>query len=156
MTNNSFLASLIFILHEFNEFLFSLRCVVLQSLNLYNTSEIFSRLSYWQTFWWKIILGGVLCESWADRKWSGSERNVGKYDSVPVCGRAGEPSGTTILVCDFGVPSLMVVSTRFRLRFFTGGEKHEAPLFQSPAKAQCRARFFDRRAILLFSSIFLI
>lgn len=89
----------------------------------------------------------VLCKSWADRNWSGIERNVGKCDSVPVCGRAGEPSGTTILVCDFGVPSLMIVSTRFRLRFFTGGEKHEAPLFQLPTKAQCRARFFDRRAI---------
>ena len=64
---------------------------------------------------------------------------------VPACGRAGEPSGTTILVCDFGVPSLMVVSTR--LRFSTGrGWETRGPLFLLPPEAQCRTRS-DPRAI---------
>lgn len=137
------------------------------SLNLHNTREIFSRLPKFTNFLMNDSTWGVLCKSWADRNWSGIERNVGKCDSVPVCGRAGEPSGTTILVCDFGVPSLMIVSTRFRLRFFTGGEKHEAPPLSTASQSSVPCTFLrsprdsqdssDRNAILLlFSSTFLI
>lgn len=76
-------------------------------------------------------LGVYVAHAKAEQIGTGAELNVGKYDSdnsVPVCGRAGEPSGTTILVCDFGVPSLMVVS--IRLQFSTaGGGKHEALSF---------------------------